>query len=396
MSKNKMKIHLVNFSENRGGAARACHRLFKALPAQTQYYVVQKNSDHPRVQGPQNYMESLQSSIFRIMDKLVSRPFRVSGGTLFSAGLFGSVWLFRKVKTGDIVHLHWVQEGCLGISQIARLRVPVLITLHDTWPLYAGDHYDNNQRGVFRHFLTTYKTWIWSSKNICFVCPSRWMLQEFEKSTLAKKHRAMVIPNCIDTQIFAPRPATACRDLLSLPREPKLVLFGAMSPTEDDRKGYKLLLEALNYLKQNNQRDDIELVIVGTEKQVSHLPYKTYYLGNIQDEVAMAALMSAVDLTLLPSRQENLSCFAMESLSCGTPVVAFDIGGNADLISHKENGFLAEAFSSEDFAAGILWCLGALAKSADLKSNARKHVMSNFTLEVISEKHQALYNELLK
>ena len=80
-------------------------------------------------------------------------------------------------------------------------------------------------------------------------------------------------------------------------------------------------------------------------------------MGHLHDDVSLVTLYSAVDVLVVPSLQENLSNVIMESLSCGTPVVGFDIGGNSDMIDHLENGYLAKPFHSENLAKGIDWIL---------------------------------------
>lgn len=64
----------------------------------------------------------------------------------------------------------------------------------------------------------------------------------------------------------------------------------------------------------------------------------------------------------------------MESLACGTPVVAFNIGGNGDMITHKHNGYLAT--SPDDLAQGIKWILAQDATAyAILAHNARESAL---------------------
>lgn len=70
----------------------------------------------------------------------------------------------------------------------------------------------------------------------------------------------------------------------------------------------------------------------------------------------------------------------MESLSCGTPVVAFNIGGNSDMVEHLVNGYLAREKDAEDLAQGICWCLENN-KDSSLSLAARKKVMDNYTIE---------------
>jgi glycosyltransferase involved in cell wall biosynthesis len=96
---------------------------------------------------------------------------------------------------------------------------------------------------------------------------------------------------------------------------------------------------------------------------------------------------------IVPSLQENLSNAIMESLACGTPVVAFSIGGNSDLIDHKINGYLANSFDSTDLANGIEWILNT--ENHDMLSkNARTKILANFDSKIIANRYISLYKKI--
>ena len=123
--------------------------------------------------------------------------------------------------------------------------------------------------------------------------------------------------------------------------------------------------------------------------------FKTHYLGHLYDNVSLVTLYSAVDVMVVPSLQENLSNAIMESLACGTPVVAFDIGGNSDMIEHLKTGYLAKPFESKDLANGIEWILNA-PNYNELCKNAREKVIREFDSSVVAKKYIKLYEEVLK
>ena len=97
---------------------------------------------------------------------------------------------------------------------------------------------------------------------------------------------------------------------------------------------------------------------------------------------------------VVPSRQENLSNAIMESLSCGTPVAAFDIGGNRDMIEHQVNGYLAGAYHTVDLAEGIKWVLEDPRRQRALSEAARETIVREFDYPVVAEKYVNLYEEL--
>ena len=119
-----------------------------------------------------------------------------------------------------------------------------------------------------------------------------------------------------------------------------------------------------------------------------------HYVGYVSDIQELVSLYNLASVMVVPSLTENLSCTIMESLSCGTPVVAFDIGGNSDMIDHQLNGYLARERDDADLAAGILWCLDHN-KNGQLSQNARQKVQGNFTSEVVGKQYADLYRRVL-
>ncbi len=80
-------------------------------------------------------------------------------------------------------------------------------------------------------------------------------------------------------------------------------------------------------------------------------------MGHLHDEISLALLYSAVDVFVAPSRQDNLPNTVVEAIACGTPTVAFKIGGMPDLIQHQVSGYLALPDDVKDLARGIEWVL---------------------------------------
>ncbi|MFI5185153.1 MAG: glycosyltransferase [Chitinophagales bacterium] len=73
----------------------------------------------------------------------------------------------------------------------------------------------------------------------------------------------------------------------------------------------------------------------------------------------------------------------MESLSCGTPVVGFNVGGIPDMINHKMNGYIAEYKDANDIAAGIVYCL---------QNKIKGTILPEFEPSLIVDKHLDLFD----
>lgn len=140
-----------------------------------------------------------------------------------------------------------------------------------------------------------------------------------------------------------------------------------------------------------------ELIVFGASEPESPPDFglPVHYLGYLHDDVGIALLYAAADVMIAPSRQDNLPNTVVEPLSCGTPVVAFDIGGMPDMIEHQINGYLAKPFDNSDLAAGIDWVLSDESRHKELCVKAREKAVACFDIETIARQYAELYREVL-
>ena len=124
--------------------------------------------------------------------------------------------------------------------------------------------------------------------------------------------------------------------------------------------------------------------------------FKEHYLGRFSDDLLLALIYSAADVFVAPSIEENLANTVMEAISCGTPCVAFNIGGMPDMIEHQQNGYLAEPYKIDDLARGIAWVLENESRHQKLSYRAREKVEQEFAPEIPARRYAALFNEILE
>jgi glycosyltransferase involved in cell wall biosynthesis len=410
-----LKILIVNTSDIQGGAAKAAYRLHKSLLSQnidSQMLVQSKSSDDFAVQTISKTKIQKGINLLRpTLDNTPTRFYKNKTKTLFSPSWLGFSSIVDTINdiNPDIVHLHWICGGMIKIEEISRIMAPIVWSLHDMWAFTGGCHYDeecfgyeNNcgnckvlgsgkendlSRKIFNRKQKVYN----QKKDITIVGLSNWLNEASKSSTLLKDKKHINLPNPIDVTIFKPFDKDKSRELWNLPKDKKLILYGAMNATSDPRKGFQELSEALHKI---TKKDNIELVVFGSHKPKIRLNpgFEVHYVGNLSDDISLVTLYSAVDVTIVPSLQENLSNVIMESLSCSTPVVGFDIGGNSDLIKHKINGYLSRPYESLDLSIGILW---TLKNSVNLGLNAREMVVRKFDYNVIAPLYRDLYDEIL-
>lgn len=411
-----MKVLTVNASDIHGGAARAAYRLHRALLAagvDSKMLVQSKSTDDCTVIGPSKKHRKLLAILRPPLDNLPVHLYRSRSSALFSPAWlpFGGLVDHINLLDPDIVHLHWIAGGMVRIEEIARIRAPLVWSLHDMWAFTGGCHYNQNC-GRYKlgcghcSVLNSTKTNDLSRKTyrrkhqtfsrktaISIVGLSRWLASEAKASSLFRDASVLNLPNPIDTKIFAPFNKHLARDLFGLPRDKKLILFGAMSATSDPRKGFDELCRALQAIED---ADTVQLVVFGSNQpQIpAGFKQKAYYLGHLHDDISLRLLYCAADLLVAPSLQENLSNSIMESLSCGTPVVGFDIGGNPDLIDHQECGYLAQPYEPLDLANGIRWVLKHPNPNM-LAAQARNKILAEFDAPLVAKRYLDLYSQVI-
>lgn len=414
-----MKPLLVNTFDIEGGAARAAYRLHKGLQQiglDSKMLVQVKYSDDYTVFGPENKIDKVFSKIRPHLDLLPLYRYKNRNKTPWSNSLLPNKSLVDKINSfnPDIVHLHWINGGFFPISLIPYIKQPIIWTLHDSWPFTGGCHipYEckkyENHCGQCPHLQSksekdlSYKIWkrkfkSFRNANLTIVTPSRWLADCAKRSSLFKNFRIEVIPNGIDTNKFKSIDKTFARNVLGLSKDKKYILFGAMNSTSDPNKGFQFLQPALQKLATLSNIDDIELIVFGASepKEKPNLGFKVNYLGRIHDDLTLSIVYSAADVFVAPSIMENLPNTVIESLACGTPCVAFNIGGLKDMIDHKKNGYLAQPYNIEDLSYGILFTILDEERRIKMQKVAREKVKENFNILDISKKYMNLYSNIL-
>lgn len=420
-----MKILHLSNSGKQGGAARATFRINQALNGlghESTMLVQNKRRDDIHVKSiSKTKVQKALAKIRPIYDRLPLELYKDREEGPFSVARVGvNVSKDPLVRTADIVNLHWINGGFLSLKSIARLghlNKPIVWTLHDMWPFTGGCHYsgdcDRFKENCGRcPILKSSKTndlsrRVWKRKkkayeglNLTIVTPSRWLARCAGRSSLLSDVSTVVIPNCLDTTIFKPIDQGLAKEILNLPKDKSLILFGAMSATSDKRKGFRYLLEALEGLTHTASafQDSVELVVFGASRfaDIDNLPLTAHFLGRLSDDYTLALCYSAADVFVGSSLEEAFGQTLSEAMACGVPVVAFDYSGPTDIVDHEENGYLAEYRSARDLANGISWVLGSEERRSVLGERARQKVLENYSLEVVGRKYVSLYGRLLR
>ncbi len=319
-------------------------------------------------------------------------------------------------KNADVLNFHNLHGGYfnyLAISQLAKSK-PVVFTLHDMWSFtgHCAYSYDCDRWKIGCgecKYPTTYppikldntrlewqlKNWVYSHSNLTIVSPSRW-LTELAKQSMLNRFPIYHIPHGIDLKAYQPLHSNYCRSLLGIPTDKKVLMFGAQSFT-DFRKGGDLLLKALSSLPSELKANSLLLTIGSNSEAIAEtIEMQTLNLGYVSNDRLKAIAYSAADLFIFPTRADNLPLVLQESLACGTPIVSFKVGGVPDLVRPDITGYLAEPEDSEDFANGIVKLLEDNNLRDRLSQNCRAIALSEYPLELQTQRYIDLYRQLLK
>jgi glycosyltransferase involved in cell wall biosynthesis len=322
--------------------------------------------------------------------------------------------IVEQLPACDLVNLHWVGGGFLDhLSFFERYpkNVPLVWRLADMGALTGGCHYDRGcgkfaascgacpQLGSNDPKDLSFQVWSRKllslrgvgSAGLHVVGTSRWIAAEAKRSSLFERFPVSVIPNGLDTDDFAPRDKSFCRDLWDIPRNAKVVLFAAES-LANVRKGFAHLVDALAGL---SGIENLLLVSVGGGKTELPSGLSLRGLGKVTNDRMLSTIYSAADVFVIPSLQESFGQTVIESLACGTPVVGFDSGGIPDMVRPGETGWLAPTGDTQALRQAMDEALRDEDRRNAMSPTCRRIAVEEYSLDVQASAYVRLYETLI-
>jgi glycosyltransferase involved in cell wall biosynthesis len=401
-----MKVLIVNTYDYTGGAARAAARIhwgLRKIGIDSYMYVKQKNLNDSSIIIGEGVFDKILSTVSGTLSVYPSKWKCRSGQFLSTQWLPDRLLKVIDKINPDLINLHWINAGFVRTETIAKIKQPIIWTMHDMWPFTGGCHYSydckhytincgncpmlkkNGPRDL--SYKTLYrKKKSWSDKNITLVSPSKWLAEEASKSSLFRNNRIEVINNGIDTNVYKPVNQKFARKILNLPEDVKLVLLIAPNILSDTRKGgneVELLADSVLCFK--NMLKNTRLLIVGSNKPCEGADkYEIwkyhYFLGKLTDDISLSLAYAAADVLVTLSRTDNLPNTIAEASACGIPTVAYEIGGIPEMIHHRQTGYLAPPFNFQEILDGLEFTL--------------KNLQGEVVREKISKFANMKYNDL--
>lgn len=376
-----MKVLHIDSSDTQGGAARAAFRIHRALlkaGVASRFAALESHSGDWRVWQPGKWTRLGRKGCAFLERRAVTQVGRVKDDVPWSLAWSGHAAMVDDINASDadVVQLHWVNGGTLSVGDVARIQKPIVWTLHDMWPFTGGCHYAGDCGRyasrcetcpeLARHLVDFARRQFdakmrkWKTARLSVVTPSQWLAACAGKSALFRKCPVTTIPNPLDLSVYKPVDRRWAREVLNIPQERQVILFGADTGTADPRKGYDLLCASLRALAERIAHpEQILLLVFGASapQEPEGFPFDVQYAGRLQDDAALVLLYRASDVFAAPSREDNLPNTIAEAMACGTPCVGFDIGGVPDMIRDGVTGRVIAPFDTEAFAQGLADCL---------------------------------------
>lgn len=222
------------------------------------------------------------------------------------------------------------------------------------------------------------------------VCNSRAAAQRLIVGGLSER-KISVIGNGLPLEVFA-------ETTPALPRENHLLRVGMIARMNADYKNHRGFLRAAARIA--GRFSGAEFVLIGDgplrrelERLAEELGIRNRvrFLGDRRD---IAAVLAALDVSVVPSNSESLSNVVLESMAAGVPVVATRVGGNEELLS-AERGLVVAPNDDGALVEGIERLLQDCRMRTGLAQRAKEFAHANFSMPSIQERYEALYRELL-
>lgn len=283
----------------------------------------------------------------------------------------------------DLIHSHYWLSGLIGQQLQPLWQVPQAVMFHTLGAI-------KNNLGIGEYEpelrIDSEREVIASCDRIIASTPSeRQALVELYDSTAEK---IAVIPCGVNLDMFRPIDSERARRELGLDHQ-KLILFvGRMDPL----KGLETLLTALTYM--DGEKPPM-LVVVGGGQSSSQMQAALGMIGDLNLEervkfygsVAQSRLplfYSAADVCAIPSYYESFGMVALESLACGTPIVATDVGGMKNIVRNRQIGSILDNNSPRSLAEEISGLIDCDKDAANIKT--RQDAVAGFSWAAIADK----------
>ena len=385
-----MRILSISDLSSTGGAAIAGNRISDALRTNGAE-VIQLSSDGTNTDEQKALFNGKKfSALHDLLSPLVSAS---KAKSLRDNNLNHQFRKFLQKEKFDAINIHNLHSAGWPISLVSTAMeyAPVIWTLHDCWS-FLGSFYPTHCPAPDRtHVLELNSFWrsIKCSQTRHFLTaatPSDWMNKQASSSHW-NGFKVQTIHNPVPKSFFEPLDRESCKKALGLSLDKPIVLSIAGNLIEE-RKGGPILKEILD----SDVKDHIQFMLIGESNGLDNPEVKS--LGFVQDEITLRIAYHAADVLLHPALVDNLPNTVAESMSCGTPILAFNIGGLPEMVVPDKSGWLVKEMNSDAMIKQLKSV--AQSKQADeLRQYTKETARKLFNEEIVADGYYKVFKHAL-
>ena len=327
--------------------------------------------------------------ILRYSNNLLSKIF----GTIITLPITPST--INQKKNYDKILVGYANE-IFNLNNINNLKKKIFFIVNDEWIFSGFSHFylKNNfilnyiLKFIERYTFRNFKYIVDKSKNFYLICSCNYFKKIALKKFKLKKEKILTIKNPINLSFWKKKNLNKMKDYkkkIFLSNEYFYILIFSRGGFKNFRKGGDRFRRIIQTFKENEK---IKFILVG-DKMINE--FKNCISINTRDPRLLKEIIYASDISLNFSRKEGIPYSILETMSCGTPVIATNCGGVNEIIKNKENGFLLSNFKITEITKKILYLKNNPKILNFFSKNAAKAIFLNHNQEKILK----IYKKLL-
>ena len=303
----------------------------------------------------------------------------------------------------DLIHLHWTQHAFLSLrtlEELCKLGLPVVITLHDYWWAQGIEQMATKPGELspplrlLDRQVRQRKAELMAHYPIHWVTVSSSLTNEVSRSPIVPRLGISTIGNVLSAQYY--QQAQMQETKASNEQAPYQILFVA-TRVDDPIKGWSYLTAAMQQLAElaGELRAQMQLTLVGAlsdHSLLKQIPIPVQHLGSISDAERLRSLYTESSVLISTSERESFGQTLLEALACGTPVIARDSGGPADILINGVNGALVAHDKPQEMATA-LW--QHFTEATAYQPEACRASALRFAPTAIAQQYAQLYAQLI-
>lgn len=422
-----MRVLHINATSHTGGAARAMRRLHSALveKGHESKFLVGRSTqpDDPSVHLIWDEISPFSSLTNSLLSRIGNKLERYFGKNRWANRPAVRLADTALCQWADIIDLRNLFEGYFNLWALPQLseQKTVVWRLPDLWAVtgHCAYPYDCSRwkTGCFdcplltsegrkivepkpTVFDGTRRVWrakkeIYQHSRLHIIVTTNWMRDQVKESILGNALSLNVISNGVDLKSFKPLPKKEARKTLGLDPEGRYLLWAA-GGKGNRRKGYHLAVEALEKIQESDSLNTT-LLTMGSNQgwDKPETLDQVHHYGFVRESERQSLIYSAADAFLCTTLADGQPQTALESIACGTPVIAFDVGPMPGIVDHGKTGRIAPYLTSQSLVDAIEQFYLQSNQHLFMQEHCRKEALEKYDLARQTEKYVNLYDEIL-